>query len=49
MYRYDGWRHVECGNDGCQYIGPGEGSIRAAIKAHNVRAALHPQQEAANG
>jgi Zn ribbon nucleic-acid-binding protein len=29
-------RHVEC--DKCFYLGPGEGSIRAAIKAHNERA-----------
>lgn len=36
VYRYDnGTRHVEC--DRCWYMGPGEGSIRAAIKAHNER------------
>ncbi len=33
-------RHVEC--DRCFYIGPGEGSIRAAIKAHNARIELRP-------
>lgn len=37
VYKYDnGWRHVEC--DRCFYLGPGEGSIRAAIKSHNERA-----------
>lgn len=36
VYRYDnGWRHVEC--DKCFYLGPGEGSIRQAIKSHNER------------
>lgn len=29
-----GWRHVEC--DKCFYLGPGEGSIRQAIKSHNA-------------
>ncbi len=39
VYAYEsGWRHVEC--DKCYYLGPGEGSIRAAIKSHNTRAAL---------
>ena len=34
VYVYDsGTRHVECNT--CFYLGPGEGSIRAAIKAHN--------------
>lgn len=35
VYRYDNaWRHVEC--DKCGYLGPGEGSIRQAITAHNL-------------
>jgi hypothetical protein len=34
-----GWRHVECDNGLCQYMGPGEGSVRAAIKAHNEKVA----------
>jgi hypothetical protein len=34
-----GWRHVECDNSPCQYMGPGEGSVRAAIKAHNEKVA----------
>ena len=34
VYTYDsGWWHVEC--DKCFYFGPGEGNVRAAIKAHN--------------
>lgn len=41
VYTYDnGWRHVEC--DKCFYLGPGEGSIRAAIKSHNTRALVPP-------
>lgn len=48
VYRYDnGARHVECDNGGCQYLGPGEGSIRAAIRVHNLRAALAHKQDAA--
>ena len=36
VYRYDsGWRHAEC--EQCDYIGPGEGSIRHAIQAHNSK------------
>jgi hypothetical protein len=35
-YETSGARHVECDNGTCQYLGPGEGSIRAAIKAHNL-------------
>lgn len=35
-----GWRHVECISGGCFYLGPGEGSIRAAIKSHNTYGAL---------
>lgn len=36
VYSYDnGARHVEC--NACYYLGPGEGSIGAAIKAHNER------------
>jgi Zn ribbon nucleic-acid-binding protein len=38
VYRYDsGWHHVECMR--CNYLGPGAGSERAAIKLHN---AAHP-------
>lgn len=42
IYGYEnGWRHVEC--DKCQYLGPGEGNIRQAIKSHNEKcAALKP-------
>lgn len=37
VYRYEsGTKHVEC--DGCWYLGPGEGSILAAIRSHNERA-----------
>ena len=37
VYTYDsGWTHVECNK--CFYLGPGEGSHTAAIKAHNERA-----------
>lgn len=37
LYTYDnGWRHVECCK--CNYLGPGEGSIKAAIRSHNERA-----------
>lgn len=43
VYKYDsGWCYVEC--DGgfnarphCGYRGPGEGSVRWAIKAHNAK------------
>lgn len=36
VYKYDnGWQHVECDNGPCHYFGPGEGSIRQAIKSHN--------------
>lgn len=36
IYKYDsGWRRVECDNGNCQYLGPGEGSVREAIKSHN--------------
>jgi len=35
VYAYEsGWRHVECNM--CFYLGPGEGSIREAIKSHNT-------------
>lgn len=38
VYTYEsGGRHVECNN--CFYLGPGESSIRAAIKSHNEGAA----------
>lgn len=34
VYGYDsGWKMVEC--DNCFYFGPGEGSIKEAIKSHN--------------
>lgn len=37
VFTYDnGARHVEC--EACGYLGPGEGSIRQAIKSHNERA-----------
>jgi Zn ribbon nucleic-acid-binding protein len=42
VYDYDGWKHVECDNgfntsaSPCLYLGPGEGSIRQAIKSHNA-------------
>lgn len=40
VYTYDnGWRHVEC--TACNYLGPGEGSIRQAIKSHNERWGQH--------
>ena len=36
VYTYDnGWRHVEC--DKCFYLGPGEGTVRQAIKSHNAK------------
>lgn len=36
VYTYEsGWRHVECVK--CNYLGPGEGSVRQAIKSHNAR------------
>jgi Zn ribbon nucleic-acid-binding protein len=36
VYTYDsGWRHVEC--DKCYYLGPGEGSVLSAIRAHNTK------------
>jgi Zn ribbon nucleic-acid-binding protein len=36
VYVYDsGWHHVECNE--CWYLGPGEGSTAAAIKAHNEK------------
>jgi hypothetical protein len=39
VYKYDsGWCHVECDRPTCNfYLGPGEGSIRQAIKAHNAK------------
>lgn len=42
VYKYDsGWRHVECIS--CNYLGPGEGSVKQAIKSHNERvSALSP-------
>lgn len=49
-YAYDnGGRHVEC--DRCFYLGPGEGSILAAIRSHNehCRAALSGVQDTTKG
>lgn len=45
VYVYDnGTRHVEC--DHCGYLGPGAGSIRAAIALHHAKmAALQPAPE----
>jgi hypothetical protein len=38
VYKYEsGWRYVECDARGCWYRGPGEGSIKEAIKSHNER------------
>lgn len=43
VYKYDsGWQYVECDNAKCTgnfYRGPGEGSIRQAIKSHNAKVA----------
>lgn len=39
IFAYEnGCRHVECTK--CNYLGPGEGNIREAIKSHNARALL---------
>ncbi len=44
IYLYDyGWRHVECNE--CFYAGPGERSLRAAIKSHNNYALTEGQCE----
>lgn len=42
VYSYDsGWRYVECDSgNGCVYRGPGAGSIKSAIKLHNVKAGM---------
>jgi hypothetical protein len=42
VYKYDsGWCYVECDNPQCGagfgYRGPGEGSVRQAIKSHNEK------------
>lgn len=41
VYKYDsGWCYVECDNAKCTgnfYRGPGEGSVRQAIKSHNAK------------
>ena len=50
VYAYEcGVKHVEC--NGCWYLGPGEGSIRQAIKSHNERCAADhlAQHDATNG
>ena len=45
VYKYDsGWRYVEC--DKCFYRGPGEGSIKQAIRSHNEEVALVGQEVA---
>lgn len=36
VYEHD-WHHLECEGVGCNYMGPGERSTTAAIKAHNAR------------
>lgn len=34
VFKYEsGWRHVECVE--CDYLGPGKGNRRQAIKSHN--------------
>lgn len=39
VYTYEsGCKHVECTK--CNYLGPGEGSIRFAIKSHNERVSV---------
>lgn len=41
VYSYEqsgGTKHVEC--DKCHYLGPGEGSVRQAIKSHNEKSVL---------
>jgi hypothetical protein len=53
VYKYDnGWCYVECNNGfnavgkkSCRYLGPGEGSVRQAIKSHNEKCQLTHQQE----
>lgn len=51
VIRYDsGWRYVEC--DHCWYFGPGEGSMKEAIKSHNAgapKASPHPSPGGRNG
>lgn len=48
VYSYDsGWRYVECdSNPVCWYRGPGEGSIRQAIKSHNEKVTAKPEAAA---
>jgi hypothetical protein len=49
VYKYEsGWCYVECDNSACTgnfYRGPGEGSIRQAIKSHNVKCLALPSGE----
>lgn len=52
VFTYDnGWRHVECVK--CDYLGPGCGSITAAIRNYNAeqdqRAALATTEGSDNG
>lgn len=50
VYSYDsGWRYVECDGPGCWYRGPGEGSVRQAIKSHNERTVSTPSPEKEGG
>lgn len=46
VWTYDsGWKYVECDSGtNCWYRGPGEGSVRQAIRSHN--AAARPIQTA---
>lgn len=48
VYKYDsGRQYVECNS--CWYRGPGEGSIRAAIKLHNTALSPAKRQNPADG
>ena len=40
---YNGWRHVECFK--CNYMGPGEGTMKLAIDGHNAFAAAIKQKQ----
>lgn len=47
VYTYDNkWRYVECDGIGCSYQGPGTGSARQAIKAHNADSDAHARANA---
>jgi hypothetical protein len=51
VYKYDsGWCYVECDHNfnqrgACGYRGPGEGSVRQAIKSHNEKYAVQQHQK----